>query len=121
MSKLTAGLPREGLPNVFGVWASLLEQDHAVRTETAAYTATGTDFLVLANAAGGAFTVTLPPAADYKGKILAVKRTSASNNVTIDGNASETIDGSATVTLSSQYAGRLLISDGSNWSVLASI
>lgn len=121
MSRLPEPLPLAGLPEAFGIWKSILEQDAPVRTETAAYTAAGTDFAILCDASGGIFTVTLPPAADNKGLLLYIQRTSAANNVTIDGNGSETINGSATVTLSSQYASRLLISNGVGWSVIASV
>lgn len=40
--------------------------------------------------------------------------------VTIDGNASETINGATTVALSSQYNYRTLVSNGSAWYVISS-
>lgn len=119
--KFSVPFPMQGLPPELVGWKSILEEGFPVRTETAAYTANTLDFLILADATAGAFTVTLPPAADAKGKLLFIQRTSASNNVTIDADGSETINGSATVTLSSQYASRLLISTGSAWAVLASV
>lgn len=123
MSKLTVALPRYGLEPSLVQWATILEEDFPVRSETAAYTATSIDFLILCDATSAAFSVTLPAAADNKGKLLAIKKTDASvNAVTIDGNASETIDGATTVSLGSQYSSRLLMSDGlSNWAVLASV
>lgn len=118
--RLPIALPRTG--GEYDGWASIIEADEAIKSVTAAYTATALDHTILANAAGGAFTVTLPKAADNKGKILCVKRTnSGANAVTIARQGSDTIDGAATVTLSAQYASRLLQSDGSNWIILASI
>lgn len=77
--------------------------------------------LILASASGGAVTVNLPAAATAgDGFVVAVKRTnSGANAVTIDGNSSETIDGSATYVLSNQYHGVILQCDGSNWNILA--
>lgn len=112
-------LPRTGDPRL-DLWVPLLEEDPAIRTVTAAYSATELDSTILADASGGAFTVTLPPAAGCPGKELVVKRISASNTVTIDGSGAETIEGSATVSLSAQWAFRRLQSDGANWIILGS-
>lgn len=73
---------------------------------------------VLVNAADGAITVTLPPAATYPGIEYWIKKIDATNNVTIDGDGSETIDGSATKVLSSQYAVAHIQSNGTSWDVL---
>lgn len=88
---------------------------YTVRTKTTTYTALAGDVL-LCDATGGAFTITLPAAATVSGASISVKKTDASANaVTIDGNASETIDGAATRLLSTQYEAVTLWSDGSNW------
>lgn len=90
-----------------------------VSTKTAAYTIEQGDKIILGNATGGPFTVTLPPAAQYEGKQFIIKKTDASANaVTIDGNGSETIDGALTVALSTQYESRTVVSNGSNWSII---
>lgn len=118
--RLASALRRLG--GDYDTWASLLEQDPAVASKTAAYTATALDDLILCDATSGAFTVTLPKAADNNGKELTVKKTDASANaVTLDGNGSETIDGAATVALSSRYASRTIRSDGTNWHIIASV
>lgn len=89
------------------------------RVITASGTVLVTDYLILANATGGAITVTLPEAAENQGRVLVVKKTDASvNAVTLDGNGSETIDGAATKALSAQYAGTMILSDGSGWWVI---
>lgn len=61
------------------------------------------------------YTITLPTAASSTGFILILKRTSTGAVITIDGDGAETIDGSATVTLNSQYDSETLISDGTSW------
>jgi hypothetical protein len=88
---------------------------YTVRTKTTTYTALAGDVL-LCDATGGAFTVTLPAAAGVSGQSISVKKTDASANaITVDGNGSETIDGAATLALSTRYAAVTLWSDGSNW------
>ena len=90
-----------------------------VVTKTAAYTATDADEVVLANAAGGAFSVGLPTAVGRRGWRFTVKRTSASNNVTVDPAGAETIDAAATKILGSQHAFITVISDGAGWQIIA--
>lgn len=67
-----------------------------------------------------AFTLTLPAAADTQpgDELHFVKTTSDAAAVTLDGNASETIDGSATLaTLDAQYDCATLVSTGAAWVV----
>lgn len=87
-------------------------------TKTDNYTLTDNDHTVLGNAIGGAITLTLPESATVEGKCYTIKKTDASGNaVTIDGYGAETIDGSATHALSSQYDGVIIQSDGTNWTI----
>lgn len=80
------------------------------------YTALETDTLISADATGGAITVALTSAATYKGKKYTIKKSDGSGNaITIDPAGAETIDGSATVSLSSQYDAITIQSDGTNW------
>lgn len=84
--------------------------------KSAAYTAADHD-VVLANATGGAFTVTLPTPTN--GAHVMVKKTDASANaVTVAHAGAETIDGAASVALATQWARTELISDGTNWFVV---
>ena len=90
-----------------------------VITKTAAYTATDSDAIILCDASSGAFTLTLPTAAERSGKSYTIKKTDSSANiVTIDGDGSETIDGELTQTLSAQDDSISVISDGTNWSII---
>ncbi len=76
--------------------------------------------LILADTSSNAITVNLPAAATAgDGFEIAVKITDATNSVTIDGNAAETIDGAATLVLSTLNDAVLLVCDGSNWFVKA--
>ena len=91
----------------------------SVVAKTAAYTATDRDQTILCNAGSGAFTVTLPAAQGISGRIYRIKKTdSGGNAVTVDGNASETIDGATTNVLSSQYDVVEIQADGVNWHVI---
>lgn len=92
----------------------------APTAKTTTYTGLAGDETVACDATGGAFTVTLPPAAGLAGKVLTIKKTDASANaVTVDGNAAETIDGATTKTLTKQHEALVIVSNGTNWLVLA--
>ncbi len=95
-----------------------VKQYTAVTSKSAAYTATLADEVIECDATSAAFTVTLPAAASSTGLKLYIKKIDASANaVTIDANASETIDGATTKALSSQYASYTIICNGSGWSI----
>lgn len=94
--------------------------NRVVVSKTTTYTARVYDDLILADASSAAFTITLPTAVGIKGKILEVQKTDSdfTNAVTLDGNGSETIAGSTTTTLNTQYETLKIISDGTNWQIL---
>lgn len=88
----------------------------AVTVKTAAYTAAVND-LVLCNATGAAFTVTLPasPAANA---VVAVKKIDTTTNiVTVVGSGGTTIDGDTTLTLNAPRSGATMQYDGTNWRI----
>lgn len=87
-------------------------------TKTGAYTATATDHTIICDATSAAFTVTLPPATGLSGTVYVVKKIDASNTVTIDGDASETIDGATTQALTTQYDSVTVQCDGTGWHIL---
>lgn len=61
-------------------------------------------------------TVSLPAASTCPGRIYVIKKTSNNaNTVTIDPNASETIDGNASMIISEQWKLITVVSDGNNW------
>lgn len=91
-----------------------------ITTKTATYTATATDYTILCNNTSGAININLPAASGCSGRIYIVKKVSgAGNNVVVDGNASENIDGTITRTLTTQYDSVMIQSDGSNWYILS--
>lgn len=93
----------------------------ALRSVTTTATATVDDDVILADASGGAFTVTLPSAVGIEGKPLTVRRTSpGANLVTVTTTGSQTI-GTGTAT-SFRLLGRNALltiqSDGTNWQIV---
>jgi len=88
-----------------------------VSTITAATTLNSTHNVVLCNT--DAYTVTLPAAASNRGRAYYIKNIDAEgDDITIDGNASETIDGSTTYTLTTYLQNIKIICDGSNWYII---
>jgi uncharacterized protein (TIGR02145 family) len=86
-------------------------------TITAATTLNQTHNVVLCNT--GSYTVTLPAAADNTGKVYYLKNIDAEgDDITIDGNGTETIEGSTTYVLDPYKHAVRIISDGSNWHVI---
>lgn len=76
----------------------------------------------LCDASGGAFTLAMPSAAAFKYRALTIKKVDSSGSaVTVQGNASETIDGSNTYALASQYATVTIYSDGQKWHVISTV
>lgn len=73
----------------------------------------------------GAFTFNLPaiatlPAGGVIAFIKDVAGNANTNNITIDGNASETIDGATTKVINTAYGYRVLIGDSTGWWTIAS-
>lgn len=80
-----------------------------------------TDTYVSVDSTGGARTITLPTATPA-GKIFCIKDgagLSATNNISVVGEAGETIDGAATYLLDTPYEWVMVISDGTNWLVVS--
>jgi hypothetical protein len=85
-------------------------------SKNSAYTATAMDHVILVDASGGAVTITLPAAAASSGRMYQIKKTDSSTNaLTIKGNAAETIDGTNTISTTTQYQSYTLVCDGTQW------
>jgi len=83
----------------------------------ATYSAKAGDRLIGVNRAG-VVTVTLPTAEVKAGRVFVIKDESgsaSSNNITVATEGSETIDGSATDVLATDYGAKTYYSDGTNW------
>jgi hypothetical protein len=83
------------------------------------YTVAATDDFVSADTTSGAFVVTLPTAASSLSKIYAVKNSSGTNNLTLQGNGAELIDSSNTQSLIPS-ASLAVYSNGTKWLILNS-
>jgi hypothetical protein len=90
-----------------------------VLAKTANYTVTtndGDNVHVNVDATAGAVTITLYAISGSTDKVITVKKTdSSANAVILDGNASETLDGALTQTISSQYDAQTYVSNGTSW------
>lgn len=80
-----------------------------------------TYYTIKVDASGANRTITLPAASGCSRRIYVIKKIdNSANTVTIDGNATETIDGALTKIVNTQYAGYAIQSDGTNWNIIAS-
>ena len=72
--------------------------------------------IVMASAASGDITFTLPAASGWTGRMMKIKKSEGSSNkVTVAAAGSDAIDGVADIQLVSPYAAIALVSNGSNW------
>jgi hypothetical protein len=101
-------------------WADPNTLTTATTSVTAAtHTHAATERYLLCDTSSNAITVNLVAAATAgDGYRLDIKSVDATNNVTIDGSGSETIDGATTAVLTTQYENISLVCDGSNWHIL---
>jgi len=83
---------------------------------TTTYTIDNTDCVVNC-INNGSFTVTLPTAVGIEGQYFIIKN-SGTGVITIDANASETIDGQLNKVMAVQYEAYTVISNGANWLVI---
>jgi hypothetical protein len=91
---------------------------HSVAVKTSAYIITPADEVILANASGGSFAVTLPTAVG-SARAFSVKKTDASaSTVTVNTTLGQTIDGGTTAVLRVQYESITVVSDGANWFII---
>ena len=95
----------------------------SVKSKTAAYTipSNNSENLILADATGAGFTVTLPVSALNAGRsIMVVKTDSGGNTVTVAGAGSELINGANTYTsMTAQYNKVTLFCNGVQWFITA--
>jgi hypothetical protein len=91
-------------------------------SKTANYTATATDEFIAVDATAGAVTIALPAVASTRvGKVYSVKKVDASGNAaSLNPNASETIDGSATtLDITTQWQSITILNTGAGWLVVS--
>ena len=91
----------------------------AISTKKASYSAAAGDSVLLCNAATGPVTITLPTAVGIQGRSYQVKKIDSSANAcTVATTSSQTIDGAASVAITTQYAVKKVASDNANWQVI---
>lgn len=98
-----------------------MEVDSVQSSSPVTVTTSDRNTLIPVDASGGAITVDLPAAATAgDGFLLAIKKVdSSSNNVTIDPNGSETIDGASDLDLENENETAFFVSDGTNWRIIS--
>ena len=105
-----------------GLWVNHSLATAYLASSSSTINVSSNNFTVNADATSTNITANLPTAVGCKGRIYVVRKADASvNTVTIDGNGSETINGSTTVVLSTQYSFRMMQSDGANWMVISQL
>ena len=87
-------------------------------TKAIDYTATTSDFTILADGTTTTVTITLPAAADNSGRTFTIKCINDDNLVDIDPNGSEEIDGDNSNFVLILHETIRIQSDGSNWWIL---
>lgn len=94
----------------------------SINTVTEDYEVTGSDYTILADASTKDVLIKLPSANEVPGQILNIKRIDdhKKNEVVIDGDDQEKIDGDLTVQLNTKYMSYTIQSDGSGWYIIAS-
>lgn len=90
---------------------------HTMLSKSANYTVTTADGAHCVVLCTNTITVTLYPASGNEGRTVTVKNI-GTGAITIDGNASETIDGDLTKVIGARYQALTMVSDGSNWYLL---
>jgi len=93
----------------------------AFASKTANYTATSSDEVLTCDATSATITITLPTAVGITGKKYVIKRIDAhvTNEVIVDPNSTQTIDGATTLDIINQYDSVDIVSDGANWVITA--
>ena len=88
-------------------------------TITANATLTTSHTVVLCDASSGPIAVTLPVAGSNSNRRYFIKKIDGSGNaVTVDGNGAETIDGSTTQIITSQYDCIEIVCNGTEWWII---
>lgn len=125
VSNANTGTSLVGMNTPLGVLASSLTQDQLltrVRTNVTAdtpVTVLATDSVLLCNAVGGVVTYNLPAVASAPNKTYTMKKIDAvANACTLDGNASEEIDGATTLATSTQWESFIITNNGTAWYVV---
>ena len=105
--------------SALGKWLAIASKTLVmIVTAATTYAATSNNDVILCDATAGAFSVSLPAVATSIGMVVTIKKIDASANaITIDPNASETIDGVTTKQLTAQWNALTVACNGVAWFV----
>lgn len=92
--------------------------EYAIETVNTNTTLNATHYTILVDCSGGPVTITLPPVSGLKRVYFIKKIDSTLNQMTIDGDGAETIDGNTTITSNTQWEAFRLHTDGSAWYIV---
>ena len=76
--------------------------------------------IVLVDTTDNDITITLPPAESSNGVQYTIKKIANANNMILDGNDSETIDGNTTFNVSSYWISLTIACNGTEWYIIVS-
>mgnify|MGYP003132415417 CR=1 FL=1 len=86
------------------------------------YNVLGSDFLLAVNSSGDEVTINLQSASNNAGRILIIKDETGQanvNNITINRNGSDMIDGQTSFTINTSRTAIILVSTGSTWLIVS--
>lgn len=85
------------------------------------YTTSGNDTVILCDTSSNSITVTIASSNVQQGRSIIIKDSAGnalSNNITIQTEGSETIDGQSSQTIGSDHGASFMFSDGSDWFIV---
>ena len=82
------------------------------------YNVTDMDRTIIVDTSGDDITVNMPAASSNNGRIIVIKKTSALNTLTVDGDSSDLVDGAATLLMTALNAMKYLQCDGTEWHIV---
>lgn len=90
-----------------------------VVTTTSDLTMTGLYDIVLADASASQITITLPPADDFNGVLISVKKVDSTGNaVVVSTQNGDTVDGASSLSIYDQYVTLGVVSNGLDWYIV---
>jgi hypothetical protein len=102
-------------------WVNISNKEVITVASTTTISPTQSSTLYLADSSSSSLTLTLSTSSLEVGKEVIIKDSTGSssiNSITVNTEGSETIDGQASFTISSNYTSISIISDGSNWFII---
>lgn len=90
----------------------------SVLTKTGNYTITSSDDVILADATSNNITITLPTAVGIVKSFSVKRKDGTGNTLTLNTTSSQTIDGTTSISISTQYQSITVVSDNSNWYII---